>query len=126
VDVRPGDVLMVRTGYGACWDDDARYQRAAGIGRSGSEWAAARGVAAVGADNMAWDAVADKDPDTGLMLFAHAFLLVEKGIYIVENLNLETLAAAGHRRFAFVGVPLKLRGATGSPIRPLALVERRT
>ena len=72
---------------------------------------------------MAWDAVADKDPDTGLMLFAHAFLLVEKGIYILENLNLERLAAAGHRRFAFVGIPLKLRGATGSPIRPLALVD---
>ncbi len=123
VDVQPGDALLVRTGYGACWDDDDTYQHAAGIGRSGSEWAASRGVRAVGADNMAWDAVADTDPDTGLMLFAHAFLLVEQGIYILENLNLETLAAAGHRRFAFVGIPLKLRGATGSPIRPLALVD---
>lgn len=123
VGIRRGDVLLVRTGYGACWDDDDTYQHAAGIGRSGSEWAAEQGVAAVGADNMAWDAVGDRDPDTGLMLFAHAFLLVERGVYILENLNLEALAAAGHRSFAFVGIPLKLRGATGSPIRPLALVE---
>jgi kynurenine formamidase len=123
VDVRRGDVLLVRTGWGSCWDDDAAYQHAAGVGASGSEWAAERGVAAVGADNMAWDAVADRDPETGLMLYAHAFLLVQRGIYILENLNLETLAASGHRSFAFVGIPLKLRGATGSPIRPLALVE---
>jgi kynurenine formamidase len=123
VDVRPGDVLLVRTGFGACWADDEAYQHAAGVSRSGSEWAADRGVVAVGADNMAWDAVGDRDPETGLMLFAHAFLLVDKGIYILENLNLETLAASGHRSFAFVGIPLKLRGATGSPIRPLALVE---
>jgi kynurenine formamidase len=123
VEVGRGDVLLVRTGYGACWDDDEAYQHGAGVGRSGSEWAAERGVVAVGADNMAWDTVTDRDPETGLMLFAHAFLLVDKGIYILENLNLEMLAASGHRTFAFVGIPLKLRGATGSPIRPLALVE---
>ncbi len=123
VAVGRGDILLVRTGYGACWDDDEVYQHAAGVGRSGSEWAAECGVVAVGADNMAWDAVSDRDPDTGLMLFGHAFLLVQKGVYILENLNLETLAASGHRSFAFVGIPLKLRGATGSPIRPLALVE---
>jgi kynurenine formamidase len=58
-----------------------------------------------------------------MTLFGHVHLLVTHGIHILENLNLETLAAAGHREFAFVGIPLKLRGATGSPIRPLALVE---
>ena len=44
------------------------------------------------------------------------------GIHILENLNLEELAAAGHHEFCIIGVPLKFRGATGSPIRPLALV----
>jgi kynurenine formamidase len=48
---------------------------------------------------------------------------VTNGIHIIENLNLDELAAAGHHEFSFVGVPLKFRGATGSPIRPLALVE---
>ena len=46
----------------------------------------------------------------------------EKGIFLLENLYLETLAAARCYVFAFVAIPLKLRGATGSPIRPLALV----
>jgi len=48
---------------------------------------------------------------------------VRHGIYIIENLNLDELAAAGHHQVCFIGVPLKFRGATGSPIRPLALVD---
>ena len=55
VDVRAGDVLLVRTGYGTRWDDEAVYLTAAGASKSGNLWAAEKRVAAVGADNMAWD-----------------------------------------------------------------------
>jgi kynurenine formamidase len=122
VDVQPGDVLLVRTGYGTCWNDEATYLNAAGVSKSGNVWAADKRVVAVGADNMAWDSMQERDPDTNMMLFGHAHLLVTHGIHIIENLNLEELAAAGIHEFCFVGVPLKFRGATGSPIRPLALV----
>jgi kynurenine formamidase len=123
VAVNPGDVLLVRTGYARCWNDEATYLNAAGVSKSGNRWAAERRVVAVGADNMAWDAMEERDPDTNMMLFGHVHLLVTHGIHIIENLNLEELAAAGHHEFCFVGVPLKFRGATGSPIRPLALVD---
>ena len=123
VDVRKGDVLIVRTGYGAVWTDESAYLAAAGVSKSGNIWAADRHVAAVGADNMAWDSMEERDPDTNMMLFGHVHLLVTHGIHIIENLNLESLSAAGVSEFAFVGIPLKFRGATGSPIRPLALVE---
>ncbi len=123
VAVQPGDVLLVRTGYATCWNDETTYLAAAGVSKSGNIWAADRGVSAVGADNMAWDSMQEKDPDTNMLLFGHVHLLVTHGIHILENLNLEELAAAGHHEFCFVGVPLKFRGATGSPIRPLALVE---
>jgi kynurenine formamidase len=122
VEVRQGDVLLVRTGFAKCWDDEATYLNAAGVSKSGNIWAADRRVAAVGADNMAWDSMHERDPDTNMMLFGHVHLLVTHGIHIIENLNLEELAAAGPHEFCFVGVPLKFRGATGSPIRPLALV----
>lgn len=121
--VNPGDVLLVRTGYARCWNDEATYLNAAGVSKSGNVWAAERRVVAVGADNMAWDSMEERDPDTNMMLYGHVHLLVTHGIHIIENLNLEELAAAGHREFCFVGVPLKFRGATGSPIRPLALVD---
>jgi kynurenine formamidase len=123
VDVRPGDVLLVRTGYGTRWSDEATYLTAAGMSKSANIWVADQKVSAAGADNMAWDSMTDRDPDTKMTLFGHVHLLVRHGIYILENLNLEELAAARCREFCFVGVPLKFRGATGSPIRPLALVE---
>jgi kynurenine formamidase len=122
VEVQAGDVLLVRTGFGTLWHDEAAYLRAAGVGKSGTLWAAERGVVAVGADNMAWDAPDERDPETGATLFAHLYLLPQRGIYILENLFLEELARDRRWEFAFIAAPLKFQGATGSPLRPLALV----
>ena len=122
VTVLPGDVLLVRTGFGTAWTEETTYLNAAGVSKSGNIWAAEQRVVAVGADNIAWDCMTERDPDTNMALFGHAHLLVTHGIHIIENLNLEALAAAKIHAFGFVGIPLKFRGATGSPIRPLALV----
>jgi kynurenine formamidase len=48
-------------------------------------------------------------------------LICRAGVHIVENLALEELAADGVDEFAFLCLPLKMRGATGSPVRPVAL-----
>jgi kynurenine formamidase len=122
VEVQTGDVLLVRTGFAAIWSKEEKYLQAAGVAKSGTLWAAERGVIAVGADNMAWDVTGERDPETGATLFAHVYLLPKKGIYIMENLNLEELAKNRCYSFAFIGIPLKFQGATGSPLRPLALV----
>jgi kynurenine formamidase len=123
VQIRSGDVLLVRTGYGALWQgDEQTYLDAAGVSKSGTLWAADHGVSAVGADNIGWDLLDERDPDTGATLFAHIHLLTQKGIYIIENLNLEELSRDQQWEFAFIGIPLKFQGATGSPLRPLALV----
>jgi kynurenine formamidase len=121
VEVRSGDVVLVRTGFGALWDDAPQYMHAAGVSAAGSRWLADLGVRAVGADNMAWDVIGPLDPDLGVTLPGHLLLLVRAGIPIIENLNLEELAAARAYEFAFVCLPLKMRGATGSPVRPIAL-----
>ena len=91
------------------------------LSKSANVWVADRAVSAVGADNMAWDVIGPKDPELGVTLPGHILLLVRAGIPIIENLNLEELAAAGVHEFAFVCLPLKMRGATGSPVRPIAL-----
>jgi kynurenine formamidase len=121
--VRPGagDVVLVRTGSGAHWEDSERYLRGAGMKGEVSQWLADAGVTAVGADNMAWDHTAGTDPDLGITLPGHVILLVRSGVYIIENVYLEELAAAGAHQFTFVCTPLKIRGATGSPVRPIAL-----
>jgi kynurenine formamidase len=52
----------------------------------------------------------------------HLILLARHGIYIIENLRLGELVAAQAYRFTFICTPPKFVGATGSPVRPIALV----
>jgi kynurenine formamidase len=122
VELRPGDAVLVRLGSGAVWGDRPAYEAAGGVSGRASAWLAAREPLLVGADNLAWDVPGVVDEGTGTTLPGHVHMLVRNGIYIVESLNLEALAADGVREFAFVCLPLKLRGGTGSPVRPLALV----
>jgi kynurenine formamidase len=121
VEIRTGDVVLVRTGYGALWSDPSEYLRAAGVSAAASRWLIDLKVGAVGADNMAWDVIGPADPELGMTLPGHVLLLVRAGIPIIENMNLEELAAAKVHEFGFVCLPLKMRGATGSPVRPIAL-----
>jgi kynurenine formamidase len=121
LEIGAGDVILIRTGAGALWHDPEAFLAAGGIDASGSRWCAERRPLAVGADNMAWDVPGEDDPELG-SLPGHLILLVREGIYIIEALNLEALARDGVREFAFACLPLKLRGGTGSPVRPIALV----
>jgi len=121
-EVLEDDAVLVRTGYGALWSKPDEYMRAAGVGAAGSRWLVERKVRAVGADNIAFDLMGGPaDPDLGVTLPGHLLLLVRAGIPIIENLNLEELAAAKVYEFLFVCLPLKMRGATGSPVRPIAI-----
>jgi len=122
VSVEPGGVTLVRTGNGCYWDAPDRYLAGPGMAASASYWLAERGVFAVGADNMTWDVPGVRDPELGCLLPGHLILLARRGIYIIENLALEELATAGGYRFDFVCTPLKFVGATGSPVRPVAMV----
>ena len=126
VRLEPGDVVLVRSGWGRWWGDGAAYVGQAtgvpGVGEAGARWLADRAPRAVGADTIAFECLA---PGRGhALLPAHRVLLVERGINIVETLALDELAARGVAEFVFVMSPLHLVGATGSPVRPLALVGR--
>lgn len=123
VSVEAGSVALVRLGNARFWDDEERYLAGPGMDGSAARWMVERGVLAVGADNMAWDAPGFEDPELGCTLAGHLILLARQGIYIIENLALDELAASGHYRFEFVCTPLKLVGATGSPVRPVAVVS---
>jgi kynurenine formamidase len=120
--VREGDVVLVRTGFGALWAKPDEYLKAAGVGAAGCKWLIANKVRAVGADNMAFDLMTgERDSELNATLPGHILFLVRAGIPILENLNLEELAAAKVYEFLFVCLPLKMRGATGSPVRPIAI-----
>jgi kynurenine formamidase len=123
VGVEPGSVALVRLGNARFWDDEERYLAGPGMDGDAARWLAERGVVAVGADNMAWDAPGFEDTELGYPLAGHLILLARRGIFIIENLALDELAASGRGRFEFVCTPLKLVGATGSPVRPVVIVS---
>jgi len=118
--VERGDVVLVRTGQMTLWPDpDAFLATPPGLGMEAAKFLAdVLSVMCVGVD-CGGEALPPEQPDTFLPV--HAYLLAEAGMPVVENLWLEDLAAAGIKEFAFLAAPLKLRGSTGCPVRPLAL-----
>ncbi|GAA1765968.1 cyclase family protein [Nocardioides hankookensis] len=126
VAIGAGDVVLVRSGWGQHFDagDGDTFRGLTtgvpGVSTAGATWLADHGVHAVGADTIAFEMLS---PGAGHgLLPAHRVLLVEHGIYIVETMALEELAQAAIHEFLFVLSPLPLFGATGSPVRPLAVV----
>ena len=120
VDILAGDVVLLRTGWAQRFEDASSYVngvRSPGPGMDGARWLSERKVFAAGSDTIAFERVPSTD------MPAHVHLLVESGIHIIEVLNLEQLARDGVREFLFVAAPLKLRGATGAPLRPLAFPD---
>lgn len=122
--IQPGNVILVRTGWGKHWEDTEAYVGKAsgvpGVSESGAYWCASHSPIAVGGDSIAFECLVAGAGHA--LLPAHRVLLVEKGIYIMETMALEELSEAGHVEFLMVVSPLPLVGATGSPIRPLAVV----
>lgn len=120
---RRGDVLFVRSGWAQRWDDRETYigkeAGVPGVGETGATWLAGQQPRAVGADTIAFEHLPAGKGHA--VLPAHRVLLVEHGINIIETLDLEALAADGVYEFLAVIVPLRLVGATGSPVRPLAV-----
>jgi kynurenine formamidase len=120
----PGDVALVRSGYLAHWPDPEALaaHRGAGPDLSAARMLAERGVLATGSDTETYEV--QPAPDRGHPANpqpVHTLLLIERGIYILESLDLETLARAGVREFLFVALPLSIRGATGSMLDPVAI-----
>jgi kynurenine formamidase len=118
-------VALVRTGYMRHWPDAERMaeHRGPGPDESAARLLAERGVIATGSDTETFEVQPAPDPgEPANPQPVHTLLLIERGIYIMESLDLEGLAKSGAREFLFVALPLKIRGATGSMIDPVAVV----
>lgn len=126
VTIQRGDVVLVRTGRPCGGFPDADDPRSLEVGVPGVDisaagWLAGREIRGSGSDTIAYEWVA---PGAGMTdLPVHTLFLCRAGILIIELLRLEELARDETYVFLFVAVPLKLSGATGSPLRPLAIVS---
>ncbi len=120
--IRAGDAVFIHTGWGDLWmKDNAKFSSGEpGIGLPAARWLAERQVCVVGADT--WGVEAVPNPDANLAFRCHQELITRNGIFLHENLDLGALAADRVYQFAYVMTPLRIKGATGSPGRPIAIV----
>ncbi len=110
--VKRGDIVLIRA-WPNEWNDPG-FHHVAGLDISAAKWLRAQGVKSVGVD------LANADTSSDMGRPSHLELL-GNGIGIMENLtNLDKLSKT---RFHFMGIPLKIKGLSGSPIRAVAVEE---
>jgi kynurenine formamidase len=124
-EVGPGDALLIRTG----WLDPgnvaksgirAIQQHQPGIGLEAAAWIADHDIALVGGDTFGIEVNPPEDATRSMPV--HIALLRECGIYMMELLQLDELAASGRPDFLLVVAPMRIRGGINSPVNPLAVL----
>ena len=129
VRLRRGDTVLIRTGWGQFFASSPQTYagpNSAGVGVDGAKFLISSGARVVGNDTLTFEvrpplAGTPGGPDFEVFP-VHMLVIADNGINIIENFNLEEIAAAGEYEFALVVPPLKVRGGTGSALRSFALV----
>ena len=122
LDIRPGDAVYVHTGWGSLWmKDNATFTSGEpGIGVEAGRWLVSKQIVMCGSDN--WGIEVIPNPNARLAFPVHQEFIPRNGIYNHENCATEVLLQNEVREFLLVFAPLKLKGATGSPGAPIAVV----
>ncbi len=124
VKLRKGDVVLIRTGQAQFYEDANKYlDRYPGISLDAVKWLVEdQQIMLLGADNLSLEAFPPEREDNWVPV--HTYLLAEKGVMFIEQMFLEELAQDHIYEFAFIAASLKLKGASGSPMRPIAIPVR--
>ncbi|MCL4334845.1 MAG: cyclase family protein [Candidatus Thermoplasmatota archaeon] len=121
--VREGDAVFFHTGVSSFWNNPQKYNtyydRSPGIGMELAKWISDRGVSVTGSDTPATE-VSPPEID-GTRLPVHQYLITKSGIRLIDNINTQEAASKKVYQFLFVCAPLRIRGATASPVVPLAI-----
>lgn len=124
VALREGDAVLIGSGWSRRWHEpEAFVGRADGVpgpGLPAAAWLAAQRPRVLGAETIAFEHIPAGAGHARLPVHRH--LLVEEGINIVETMRLDELLRCGASEFVLVLNPLPIVGATGAPVRPLAVV----
>ena len=120
INVQSGDIILLRTGWMRVFSQDRALFDSGepGIDESTLPWLKDHDVIAIGADNHGVE-VLETIPPTDLPL--HRYAIRDLGMYLMENFNLEDLAADKAYESLVIIAPLPLTAGAGSPINPIAI-----
>ncbi len=119
-DISPGDALLFRYGWSSLWDKPDEYNHnPPGIGLEVAGWVAEKKITMVGSDSWCTEVI--PNPKPGLAFPVHQELMMKNGIFNLENMQLEQLADENLKEFLFIVTTIRFKGATGSPVRPIAI-----
>ena len=123
VELRPGDAVCIHTGWGRFFmtDNDRYVAGEPGVDLPAAQWLTSQDVLAIACDNMAVEVLPGTEHPK-VMMPVHQHALVECGVYLIENLVTENLVRDGVSTFCFILLPVKFKGATGSPVMPVAII----
>lgn len=124
--VGPGDLLLVRVGHRRRREElgpwDAARERA-GLHPAALEFLAERRVAVLGSDG---DNDTAPSPVHGVDFPVHVLAVHAMGLHLLDHLRLEDVlpvcAREGRWSFLCVVAPVRLPGATGAPVNPIAVL----
>lgn len=123
VTLQPGDVAMVRTGRMGYWPDGSKVLgNPPGLSLEAAKWLTSQGISAIAADQECVEVGPSQHEDNWLP--GHCHFLAEAGVPMIELVNLEDLSRDGVNEFCLIAAPIRLRGASGAPLRPIALPLR--
>lgn len=127
----PGDVLYIYTGWGDYWDEDFYYDGGPGLSFDAARYLETKMIVLVALDNPFTDAVnrgqfAGKSklpPDTPSEIITpvHHHNLTHTGIHNIQNANLTRMAEDKVWTSCTVILPIKVEGASGAPVNPIAI-----
>ncbi|HEX9164484.1 MAG TPA: cyclase family protein [Gemmatimonadales bacterium] len=119
-EIQPGDAIFFGYGWAAHWKNPKVYGAGQpGIGLEVARWIVERRASMVGSDSPGLEVTPNPRPD--LAYPVHQVLITENGIWNQENLHFEELVADRVYQFLFIFTPVRFKGATGSPGRPIAI-----
>ena len=122
-EIRAGDIICLNTGWGRWFmkDNDRYVHSEPGLDLEAARWLTGQDVVAIGADNMALEVLPGTNHPEAIMP-VHQHCLADAGVYIIENLAMDGILAAGVSTFCIMLAPVKFKGATGCPVRPIAII----
>ena len=134
--IKNGDVVFIHTGYGAAWTNSPStyYTQGSGLSHEAAVFLASKRIVLVGLDNPFSDAAVnsgsgpfppmpswENGSNPWLPFGAHHHNLTQAGVHQIQNLNLTEMAQKKVHLGAVFILPIRFKGGSGSPVRPVVI-----